>query len=78
MWGFSQIPWKPGRGETVVRLSLTRPITRAIIRTALAVSLFSGWLALLFAGFAVGGAVHLLLLAALSLFPWRSVSGSGT
>lgn len=44
------------------------PLTRA----AFALSLFSGWLALLFAGFAGGGAVHLLLLAALVLFPWRA------
>ncbi|HEV2855581.1 MAG TPA: hypothetical protein VHC97_22525 [Thermoanaerobaculia bacterium] len=50
----------------------------AFARAALAVSLFSGWLALLFAGFAGGGAVHLLLLAALALFPWRAASGSGT
>jgi hypothetical protein len=41
-------------------------------RTSLALTLFSGWLALLFAGFAGGGAVHLLLLAALVLFPWRT------
>ena len=55
-----------------MRSPLTRPITRVIIRAALSLTLFSGWLALLFAGVARGGAVHLLLLAALALFPWRA------
>jgi len=55
-----------------MRSPLTRALTRAIVRAAFALSLFSGWLALLFAGFAGGGAVHLLLLAALVLFPWRA------
>jgi hypothetical protein len=36
-----------------------------------ALILFSAWLALLFSGVALGGAVHLLLVAALGLFPWR-------
>jgi hypothetical protein len=45
------------------------------VRAALALILFSCWLALLFAGFALGGAVHLLLLAALGLFPWRAAAG---
>jgi hypothetical protein len=35
--------------------------------------LFTGWLALLFAGFAWGGGVHLLLAGALALFPWRAL-----
>jgi hypothetical protein len=39
-------------------------------RAALALILFSCWLALLFAGFILGGAVHLLFFAALGLFPW--------
>lgn len=47
-------------------------------RAALSTTLFSGWLGLLFAGFAGGGAVHLLLLAALVLFPWRAAAGHGT
>lgn len=41
-------------------------------RAALALALFSGWLALLFWGLALGGGVHLLLAAALALFPWRA------
>ena len=45
------------------------------LRAALALLLFSVWLALLFAGFAGGGAVHLLLLAALALFPWKAAAG---
>lgn len=35
--------------------------------------LVSAWLGLLFAGFAGGGAVHLLLMGAAVLFPWREV-----
>jgi hypothetical protein len=47
-----------------------------IARAALALLLFSSWLALLFAGFAFGGGVHLLLAAALALFPWRALRSS--
>ena len=41
-----------------------------VLRAALALTLFSGWMALLFWGFALGGGVHLLLAGALGLFPW--------
>jgi hypothetical protein len=44
-------------------------------RAAVALLSFSAWLALLFAGHAAGGAVHLLLLAACVLFPWRAAAG---
>jgi hypothetical protein len=47
-----------------------------LIRAALALVLFSGWLALLFSGFALHGAVHLLLAAGLGLFPWRAAGAS--
>lgn len=40
-----------------------------------AMLLFTAWLALLFAGLAAGGAVHLLLLAAVGVFPWRALRG---
>ena len=43
------------------------------IRAALALLLFTGWLALLFVGYAAGGAVHLLLAGALVLFPWKAL-----
>ena len=43
------------------------------LRAALALVLFTGWLALLFVGYAAGGAVHLLLAGALGLFPWRAL-----
>jgi hypothetical protein len=43
-------------------------------RAALALLLFSGWMALLFWGFALGGAVHLLLAAGVALFPWRALA----
>ena len=32
----------------------------------------SAWLILLFSGFSLGGAIHLLLVAALVLFPWKA------
>jgi hypothetical protein len=47
------------------------------LRAALALLLFSGWMALLFWGFALGGGVHLLLAGALALFPWRSAPAPG-
>jgi hypothetical protein len=43
------------------------------LRTAAALVLFTGWLALLLAGLAGGGAVHLLLAGSLALFPWRAL-----
>lgn len=49
-----------------------------VLRAALALTLFSGWMALLFWGFALGGGVHLLLAGALGLFPWRAISSSAT
>jgi hypothetical protein len=42
-------------------------------RAAAALLLFSAWMGLLFAGFLLHGALHLLLVAAAWLFPWRSV-----
>ena len=43
------------------------------LRAAAALLSFTSWMALLLAGFAGGGAVHLLLAAALALFPWRAL-----
>lgn len=33
--------------------------------------MFSAWMLFLLVGWAAGGAIHLLLVAALVLFPWR-------
>ena len=49
---------------------------RPIPRAALSLLLFSGWMALLFWGFAFHGGVHLLLAASLALFPWKAVAAS--
>lgn len=47
-------------------------------RAALSLAALSAWLVLLFAGRAAGGAVHLLFLASLALFPWRALrAGAG-
>ncbi|HTQ78402.1 MAG TPA: hypothetical protein VMM92_00285 [Thermoanaerobaculia bacterium] len=40
---------------------------------ALSLTLFSLWMAGLFSGLLLGGAVHLLLLGAGALFPWRTL-----
>jgi fatty acid desaturase len=56
----------PGR-----QASCARAARAAYWRAALALLLFSTWMALLFAGFLFGGALHLLLPAAAALFPWR-------
>lgn len=42
-------------------------------RTFLAAGLISGWLVSLLIGWTLGGAVHLALVAALVLFPWREL-----
>ena len=43
-------------------------------RAAAALLLFSAWMGLLFAGFLLHGALHLLLVAAALLFPWRALA----
>ena len=43
------------------------------VRAAAALLLFSAWMGLLFAGFLLHGALHLLLVVAALLFPWRSL-----
>jgi len=48
------------------------PCPRATARAALALGLVGLWMALLFAGHPAGNATHLLLLAALAVFPWRA------
>ena len=45
------------------------------LRLALSLTLFSLWLAALYAGLVGRGAVHLLLLGGLSLFAWRQAQG---
>ncbi len=45
----------------------------AFLRAAAALLLLSGWMGLLFAGFFFHGALHVLLVAAAALFPWRSL-----
>lgn len=42
-----------------------------MFRAILATGLLSTWLVLLLSGMALGGAVHLLLLAAVVTYPWR-------
>lgn len=42
-------------------------------RAAAALLSFSTWMGLLFAGFMLHGALHLLLVVAALLFPWRSL-----
>lgn len=41
-------------------------------RLFLAAACFAAWLVLLFEGFALGGAVHLLAAAGIVLVPWRA------
>jgi hypothetical protein len=45
-----------------------------LARAALALASVSTWLTLLLAGHTAGGAIHLLLLAGLALFPWRAAA----
>lgn len=48
-----------------------------MLRLYLACALVSAWLVLLLVGIVFGGAVHLLLAAALAAFPWPAVRRSG-
>ncbi len=48
------------------------------LRAAIALLAFSGWLAALFWGVLLGGAIHLLLPVAAVFFPWRSLGPSET
>lgn len=48
-------------------------VNRSTWWAALALGLLSAWLVLLFAGWIAGGAVHLLLVAAAVVFPWRAL-----
>ena len=43
-----------------------------MLRLTLSVVLLAAWLVLLMSGVALGGAIHLLLVASLVLFPWRA------
>ena len=55
------------------RLSPLRPS----VRLWLASAMFSGWMVFVLVGWVIGGAIHLLLAAALMLFPWHDeASGS--
>lgn len=45
-----------------------------MLRLLAAFALLSGWLALLLLGWSLGGAVYLLLAAAVAVFPWRALS----
>ncbi len=44
-------------------------------RVVTAMALIAAWLILLFTGWTLGGAVHLLLLASLVVFPWSGAGG---
>ena len=43
----------------------------AMARLTLSVALLAAWLVSLMSGVSLAGAIHLLLLASLVLFPWR-------
>jgi hypothetical protein len=60
----------PAAGGPVIRF---QPMRSPAWRAAAALLLFSTWMGLLFAGFLLRGALHLLLLGAAALFPWRSL-----
>ncbi len=48
------------------------------LRAGTALLAFSGWLAALFWGVVLGGAIHLLLPVAAVFFPWRSLGPTVT
>lgn len=48
------------------------------VRAGVSLACLSGWMVLLFAGWIGGGAVHLLFVAALALFPWPALAPNRT
>lgn len=52
-------------------------VPRPTARATIALGLVGLWMALLFAGLAAGGATHLVLVAALAIFPWRALRPPG-
>lgn len=53
-------------------------MSRPYLQICLAALLVGLWLAFLFVGWAWGGAVHVLLVAALVVFPWKAVARTGS
>lgn len=51
------------------------PPASPTVRAALSLAGLSAWVVALFVGWAGAGAVHLLLVAAVLLFPWRAARG---
>ena len=49
-----------------------------MLRLAASFALLSAWLVLLLLGWAFGGAVYALLIAALAVFPWRELRGGAS
>lgn len=49
---------------------------RPTVRTALSLAALSAWVVVLFSGWTGAGAVHLLPVAAVVLFPWRATQDS--
>lgn len=62
-------PTQDGQEKQTSRAGALRE--RPTLRAALAVALLSGWLVALFVGWVAWGLTHLLLVAALAVFPWR-------
>ena len=60
--------YSPFGAETPTEITMKSPIRLFTCAVALA-----AWMLLLFVGWTLGGAIHLLLIAALVAFPWREV-----
>jgi hypothetical protein len=52
-------------------------MSRASLRLLAAAALLGAWLVLLLSGVALGGAIHLVAVAALVVFPWGAARGAG-
>jgi len=64
-----------GRDECSRAVLASIPVTRSDTHAAIAFGALSAWLGMLFIGWTLGGAIHLLLALALALFPWRRLGG---
>ena len=50
-------------------------VTKSDTSATIAFAALSAWLGLLLMGWTLGGAIHLLLVLAIVLFPWRRLRG---
>jgi len=57
--------------NTAIAVLICLPVLAPTPKLVISAVLFSAWMAMLLFGWIFGGAIHLLLLASVALFPWK-------